>query len=199
MGHTARSIPASTVSAPGRKGTESIGSRLRKRRRTDSSPTDDSPPAPKRAQSKKATASSGKHQQATSQPQSASSAFKTKPELSQQVDPPYVTEADQDDLLAMQLEEAIASESALPEVVTVTQPLSGEAPQVPDHNGDTAGKSNRGETVDSHQDPQIYEMTGIVDTESFHDMGASFHLKTQSLPILDNLVSFKFSTGPCRL
>lgn len=98
----------------------------------------------------------------------------------------------------MQLEQAIASESALPEAATITQPQSGKAPQVPDHNGDAAGKSNRGETVDSHQYSQTYDMTGIVDTESFHHMGASFHLKTQSLPILDNLVSLQFSIGPCR-
>ena len=89
----------------------------------------------------------------------------------------------------MQLEQAIASESALPEAATITQPQSGEASQVPDHNGDTVGMSHRGETVDSHQESHTYDVVGTVDTESFHDMGASFHLKTQSLPILDNLVS----------
>ena len=178
-----------TINAPGGKGIESIGTRLRKRRRTDSSPTDDSPPAPKRSQSQKATASSDKHQQAASPPQAASSASKTKPKLPQQANPPFAIEPDQDDLLAMQLEQAIASESALPEAATITQPQSAEAPQAPDHNGDTAGKSNREETIDSHHDSQTYEVMGIVDTESFHHMGASSHLKTQSLPILDNLVS----------
>ena len=187
--HSANSIPASTVNAPRNKGTESIGSRLRKRRRTDSSPTDDSPPPPKRSQSRKATASSGKHQQAASPPQAASSASNTKLKLSQQANPTFVIEPDQDDLLAMQLEQAIASESALPEAATITQPQSGEASQVPDHNGDTVGMSHRGETVDSHQESHTYDVVGTVDTESFHDMGASFHLKTQSLPILDNLVS----------
>lgn len=187
--HSAKSIPASTVNAPGNKGSESIGSRLRKRRRTDSSPTDDSPPPPKRSQSRKVTASSGKQQQAASPPQTVSSASNTKPQLSRQANPPFVVEPDQDDLLAMQLEEAIASESVLPEAPTITQPQSGEAPQVPDHNGDTAGMRHRGETVDTNQDSQTYDVVGTVDTESFHDMGASFHLKTQSLSILDNLVS----------
>lgn len=178
-----------TVNAPGDKGIESIGTRLRKRRRTDSSPTDDSPPAPKRSQSNKAAASSDKHQQAASPPQAASSASKMKPKLRQQANPPFAIEPDQDDLLAMQLEQAIASESALPEAAAITQPQSAEAPQVPDHSGDTAGKSNHEETVDSYQDSQTYDVMGIVDTESFHHMGASFHLKTQSLPILYNLVS----------
>ena len=178
-----------TVNTPGGKGIESIGTRLRKRRRTDSSPTDDSPPAPKRSQSKKATASSDKHQQAASPPQATSSSSKTKPKLPQQANPPFAIEPDQDDLLAIQLEQAIASESALPEAATITQPQSAGAPQVPAHNGDTAGKSNREETIESHQDSHTYDVMGIVDTESFHHMGASSHLKTQSLPILDNLVS----------
>ena len=182
VGHSANTTPASTINEFGTKGTESIGSRLRKRRRTDSSPTDDSSPAPKRTQSKNATASSGKHQQAASPPQAASSTSK-KPELSQQANPPFAGRPDRGDFLAMQLEQANSSETTRPEAATNMQPQSGEESDV------TAGKSNHGETVDSRQDSQVYDVTDIVDTESFHQLGASFHLKTQSLPILDNLVS----------
>ena len=113
---------------------------------------------------------------------------------SQQANPPFAGELSQGDLLAMQLEQANTSESTRPEAVTNTQPQSGEEIDVPDHNGVTAGKSNYGETVDGSQDSQIYDVVGIVGTESFHHMGASFHLKTQSLPILDNLVSLRFTT-----
>ena len=45
------------------------------------------------------------------------------------------------------------------------------------------------EHVDSHYASQSYNEMGTVDTESFLPLGASLHLKTQSLPILDNLVS----------
>ncbi len=112
-----------------------------------------------------------------------------KPKLSQQANPTFVGELNQGDLLAMQLEQANTSETTRPEAATNTQPQSGEEPEVPDRNGLTADKSNNGGTADSRRDFQIYDVMGTVDTESFHHMGASLHLKTQSLPILDNLVS----------
>ena len=112
-----------------------------------------------------------------------------KPELSRQAAIPFTGEPNQGDLLAMQLEQANTSETNRPEAASNAQPHFGEVPDVLGHNGVTAGKSNHGETVDSRQDSQLYNGMGIVDTESFHDVGASFHLKTQSLPILDNLVS----------
>ena len=112
-----------------------------------------------------------------------------KPKLSQQANSPFAGELNQIDLLAMQLEQANSSETTRPEAATNLQPHSGEGPDVPEHNGVAAGKRNHEEIVDSRQVPPIYDAMGIVDTESFHHMGASFHLKTQSLPILDNLVS----------
>ena len=187
--HPARTIPASAVNAPGDKGTESIGTRLRKRRRTDSSPTDESSPAPKRAQSKKATASSGNHGQAASAPKAASSTSKVKPKLSQQAKPPFTAEMNQGDLLAMQLEQPNTSETTQPEAATNTQPQPDKEPHLTDHNGVIPGRSSHGETLYSRRDSQVYDVMGKVDTESFHHIGASFHLKTQSLPILDNLVS----------
>ena len=189
MGHSAKTTPASTVNEFGDKRTESIGSRLRKRRRTDSSPTNDSSPAPKRTQSKNATASSGQRRQAASPPQATSSTSKMKHKLSQQANPLFAGELNQGDLLAIQLEQADTPQTTQPEAATNMQSHCGEEPDVPDHNGITAGKSNHGETVDSRQGSQIFDVMGIVDTESFHHVGASFHLKTQSLPILDNLVS----------
>ena len=112
-----------------------------------------------------------------------------KPKPPQQANAPFAGELNQGDLLAMQLEQANTSETTRPEAATNMQPQSGEEPDAPDHNGDTVDESTHGEAVDSRQDAQIYDAMGIVDTESFHHMGASFHLKTQSLPILDNLVS----------
>ena len=44
---------------------------------------------------------------------------------------------------------------------------------------------DHGEHVDSLRG---YDEMGFVDTESLPTLGASLHLKTQSLPILDNLV-----------
>ena len=46
-----------------------------------------------------------------------------------------------------------------------------------------------GETIDNHYAAHGLNELGIVDTESFLPLGASMHLKIQSLPILDNLVS----------
>ena len=45
-----------------------------------------------------------------------------------------------------------------------------------------------GETIDEHYATKGLNELGIVDTESFVPLGASAHLKVQSLPILDNLV-----------
>lgn len=43
------------------------------------------------------------------------------------------------------------------------------------------------ETLDSLRASQGYEEMGTVDTASFLPQGADLHLKTQSLPVLDNL------------
>lgn len=48
---------------------------------------------------------------------------------------------------------------------------------------------NHGEAIDNHYAAHGLNELGIVDTESFLPLGASMHLKIQSLPILDNLVS----------
>lgn len=45
-----------------------------------------------------------------------------------------------------------------------------------------------GETIDEHYAAKGLNEIGVVDTESFLPLGASAHLKIQSLPILENLV-----------
>lgn len=55
-----------------------------------------------------------------------------------------------------------------------------------------------GETIDSHYAAHGLNELGIVDTESFKTLGASMHLKIQSLPILENLVSIPAASVICR-
>ena len=52
-----------------------------------------------------------------------------------------------------------------------------------------------GETIDDHFAAKGLNQLGIVDTESFLPLGASAHLKIQSLPILDNLVGSDIPLG----
>jgi len=48
---------------------------------------------------------------------------------------------------------------------------------------------SHGETLDNLRASQGYDEMGTVDTASLLPQGADLHLKTQSLPVLDNLVS----------
>ena len=72
------------------------------------------------------------------------------------------------------------------------QLVSGQHPpqgtQSPDINTVFAEIINHGETVETAS--QGYAAMGMVDTESYSQLGASLHLKLQSLPILDNLVGY---------
>ena len=63
---------------------------------------------------------------------------------------------------------------------------SASTSNTPDLAAVIASIIDHGENVDSHF--RGYSVMGMVDTESFLPLGASLHLKTQSLPILDNLV-----------
>ena len=56
-----------------------------------------------------------------------------------------------------------------------------------------------GETIDEHYATKGLNEVGIVDTESFVPLGASAHLKVQSLPILDNLVRNEINTPQLHL
>ena len=56
-----------------------------------------------------------------------------------------------------------------------------------------------GETIDEHFAAKGLNELGVVDTESFLPLGASAHLKLQSLPILENLVRFSKAHWRLRL
>lgn len=62
------------------------------------------------------------------------------------------------------------------------------ASAAPDLAAVIANIIDHGETVERHYANQAYDEMGMVDTESWLSIGASLHLKVQSLPILDNLV-----------
>ena len=172
---------------------ETIGSRLRKRRRTSPMPnedSEDSPPPPKRAQPARGASTRGKRGQATTSQQSVSASSLADPQPSEPTAPP---------------EAQISSPAASPASASSTQqpphepptshedlPTKPDPPQgahPPDINAVIADIINHGETVESHCASQGYAAMGMVDTESYSQLGASLHLKLQSLPILDNLVS----------
>lgn len=172
---------------------ETIGSRLRKRRRTSpiaNEDSEDSPPPPKRAQPNRGASTRSKRGQAAVSQQSvpassraepqplvqaASSASKASPPAGPLASAPHIQQPPQKEP---------ASNNHLP---------SGQHPppsaHPPDINTVIADIINHGETVESHCASQGYAAMGMVDTESYSQLGASLHLKLQSLPILDNLVS----------
>ena len=73
------------------------------------------------------------------------------------------------------------------------RPPQGEHP--PDINTVIADIINHGETVESHC--ASHAAMSTVDTESYSQLGASLHLRFQSLPILDNLVRYDGSLKQC--
>ena len=170
---------------------ETIGSRLRKRRRTSPMPNEDSgdsPPPPKRAQSTRGASTRGKRgQAATSQPSTslieirppvhaAPPEIEPSPPIASPVPAPSIQQPPQ---------EMPTSDDQLP----IQEPPAQGAADPTDINSVIAEIINHGETVESHCASQGYAAMGIVDTESYSQLGASLHLKLQSLPILDNLVS----------
>ena len=174
---------------------ETIGSRLRKRRRTDSSPTEESSPAPKRTHARKATAASSKHGEAPNPPQTAFSTPIAKPKLPQEKPSLATGESHHRSQTDYTLKQAKPSENTQQDPSSSVPPPIAGGPHAADFNGIITDIVNHEETVDSHYASQGYDAKGTVDTESFHQLGASLHLKTQSLPILDNLVSFHTETA----
>ena len=147
--------------------------------------SEDSPPPPKRASTR------AKRGQATVSQQSVP--------VSSSAEPQPPTQA------------ASSAQESSPSVAAIAPPLSMEQPSLaapsPNHNlpsgqGPSQGAHppdintviadiiNHGETVESHCASQSSTAMGMVDTESYSQLGASLHLKLQSLPILDNLVSY---------
>lgn len=92
-----------------------------------------------------------------------------------------------DESLGNQLQ-ANSSEATSVRPAANAQPPTGGQPGGAVHNSIIADIVDHGETVDRNYASQGYDAMGTVDTDSFHHLGASVHLKTQSLPVLDNLV-----------
>ena len=169
---------------------ETIGSRLRKRRRTSPMPNEDSedtPPPPKRAQPHRGASTRGKRGQAPVSQHSVSASSRAKPQdtvpsPAPKTSPPVTLPAPGLNL-EQPSQEVPTSSSQLPSGQHTPQ---GSHPS--DINAVIADIINHGETVESHCASQGYAAMNMVDTESYSQLGASLHLKLQSLPILDNLV-----------
>ena len=168
--------PLQVASNTKKTATETIGSRLRKRRRTDLSPSEDPPPASKRVQSSKKAPVSEIDRQG---PVARGSVFQGTQEMA--------TEADYDP----------------PQISNQVSAVDGQHPSfgrllpdnhgAPDFNAVIADIINHGETVDNQYAVRHYEDVPMPQAGNFPLSSASFKLKTQSLPVLENLVSLRRS------
>ena len=177
---TAKPPPADVANTTYKTPTETIGSRLRKRRRTDPSPSGDSPPAPKRLQSrKKPSAADSEHPDRMSKSSVTQGTHGTGS---------YEPAQRFDQLPAVEGEETVLSQQ---------QPFARISPEyqgAPDFNAVIADIINHGETVDNHYAVRNFEDEPMAEDGMFQTLSASFTLKSQSLPVLDNLVSFHESS-----
>ncbi|KAK3172265.1 hypothetical protein OEA41_005585 [Lepraria neglecta] len=148
-----------------------------------------SSPAPKRTHARKATAASSKHSEAPSPPQTAFSTPIAKPKLPEEKLSLATGESHHGPQTDYTLKQAKPSENTQQDSSSSVPPPIAGGPYAADFNGIITDITNHEETVDSHYASQGYDAMGTVDTESFHQLGANLHLKTQSLPILDNLAT----------
>lgn len=178
-----------------------IGSRLRKRRRTGSSPT--TLPAPRATSSRKPTSPNSKRtpnkvslreaSQDNPQDTTAHNAPKRSPRC---VTPISTSDAPLENLVTTESRvNGHAEQPHIPQEAPFKPPAKTRerptyASVAPDLAAVIARIIDHGEHIDNHYAAQGYDDMGMVDTESFLPLGASLHLKTQSLPILDNLVSY---------
>ena len=177
---------------PKESGAETIGSRLRKRRRTGSPPPEESSPALKRAYSKRAASAISNRGQAEIVVQETPSGANTRSQRTARTSAQGKDKAFE----TIQVAGDSGNENATEVVEQGPQQTYEEQRSAPesatqDFNNIIADIISHGETVDSHYASQGYDAMGTVDTESFTKLGASLHLKTQSLPILDNLVCYR--------
>ena len=187
--------PPHYLDTPKDEKTETIGSRLRrnKRRRTESSPVEDTPTVPKRAYARKVTT---KDEQIDTSPQDAPTTSQPRQQRiarGQTQTKGKAPEAAQSPIeLGMQDSAEMAGQGSTPMHQAAYEEHSALHDSAgPDFNTIISDIVNHGETVDNHYVSQGYDAMGMVDTDSFQRLGASLHLKTQSLPILDNLVSYE--------
>lgn len=192
---------SSTHNPQGDDGTETIGSRLRKRRRTGMSPNDGNLSTPKSLVQRKATSSNRKK----AEPAIALvEAPREQPHISPLDNQPHNAKHLLQDILphisgqgSMALRTTsrqgmdgnkkslgnMADQSSSPDANPHPQEHQLMSSAGPDLAAVIANIIEHGEAVERR-----YNEMGYVDTESFGYLGASHHLKTQSLPILDNLV-----------
>ena len=167
-------------------GNTPITSRLRKRRRTGSIPADGSLSVTKRPNIRQTASPEAKREINERASQSALAAVAPKINGRQRTTSNIVQQAPVPptpqpaiDHLTQSIREASQSAPNL-------EAYSASTSNAPDLAAVIASIIDHGENVDSHF--RGYSVMGMVDTESFLPLGASLHLKTQSLPILDNLV-----------
>lgn len=180
---------------------ETIGSRLRKRRRTGSSPKEKAPSTPKRANQKKPVLLESKRSQTNlapkgNQPVTPSYSLYSTPYSSIGPFPvhqgehatnghqeaPAVPEPEVNGVMKGPFE--VPEDATSLNASSQTQQHMPLATVSPDLAALIRNIVERGEAIDKR-----YGEMGYVDTESFVPLGASLHLKVQCLPILDNLVS----------
>ena len=182
-----------------------IGSRLRKRRRTGSSPSETTPPAPRTSNSLKIPSPNSKCTtdgvalQEASQNAPQGTTVQHAPEKAPQPGTPLSTpnnasDAPPEDPVVLEPRtsggtgQSHTSQEAPSEPKRKPRDRQAYTSVTPDLAAVIARIIDHGEHIDNHYAAQGYDNMGIVDTESFLPLGASLHLKTQSLPILDNLV-----------
>ncbi len=166
-----------------------IGSRLRKRRRTGSSPVEITPS--KRLNTR----------QTLSPERKRNNHVETNlRELAPSIKTPPATLAPP--IIAMNGKPKSSPEVEREETMVVAEspvppPTPAPASSAPDLAAVIANIIDHGENVDNHWAAQGYEYDEMaVDTDSWLSVDASLHLKIQSLPILDNLVRSHAKTGP---
>ena len=152
--------------------------------------SEDSAPPPKRTQPSRGASARGKRGQAAIAQQSVPASSHAEPHS-----PVHATSPSPRDSLSVASSAPASSiqqpseEAAIPNHHLPSEQRPPPAVHPPDINTVIADIINHGETVESHCASQGYAAMGMVDTESYSKLGASLHLKLQSLPILDNLVS----------
>lgn len=176
----------------GEDGIETIGSRLRKRRRTGSSPIEKTRPSPRRSVLKKSTLPHVK------QPSSTVSGYNPPSQVDSSLSSPnssaqYHTVTQglvQDSLSQTASQDLRNGQTVNNSMATRLTPQSSAVlppeilSQPPNLATIIANIIEHGEAIERR-----YLEMGQVDTEGFTFLNASHHLKLQSLPILDNLVS----------
>lgn len=170
---------------------ETIGSRLRKRRRTGSSPIDKKRPSPRRSVLKKSTVPHRKRQSTASENNTPSKAVSSLSSPSSSAQHRSIAQGLVQDSIPQTVGHNLQNGQAVHDSVAsrMTPQSSAALPseilsQPPNLAAIITNIIEHGEAIERR-----YREMGPVDTEGFTFLNASHHLKLQSLPILDNLVS----------